>query len=399
LWLATSVTIAFACTSYLFGLARFSLGYAIGFYLYIMILGYLWLNSFSDLPYNHTPTGLSAAVSALSFLLPALLINEPVHRAIRLSARTANQCLTLIVVASIAVIMVGAWYNFRLVSVGRIYEFRGDLEFPKPLSYLLTITSSTLLPFAFACFALRKNLWRASLVIFLILLIYPITLSKASLFAPIWLIGLTVVSRFVDARATIVLSIFVPILFGLLIFLPVRQGILPYSANALFALVNFRMVAIPSLAMDYYNLFFSTHEPTHFCQVQFLKAFVPCPYTEPLSVVIYNFFGIGGYFNASLFATEGVASVGTFFAPFSALACGLVIAVGNRLSAGLPDRVILISSGVLTQAFLNVPLTTVMLSHGGGLLFLLLYLTPREMFQTGDLHQMQARANLPRSHG
>ncbi|MFX5634309.1 hypothetical protein ABTE18_20890, partial [Acinetobacter baumannii] len=67
----------------------------------------------------------------------------------------------MIVVASIAVIMVGAWYNFRLVSVGRIYEFRGDLEFPKPLSYLLTITSSTLLPFAFACFALRKNLWRA----------------------------------------------------------------------------------------------------------------------------------------------------------------------------------------------------------------------------------------------
>jgi len=87
-----------------------------------------------------------------------------------------------------------------------------------------------------------------------------------------------------------------------------------------------------------------------------------------------------GNLNASLFATEGIASVGLLFAPLTALLCGLVIALGNRLSAGLPPRFILISAAVLPQLFLNVPLTTVLLRYGAALIFLLWYLTPRAMF-------------------
>jgi hypothetical protein len=86
-----------------------------------------------------------------------------------------------------------------------------------------------------------------------------------------------------------------------------------------------------------------------------------------------------GNFNASLFSTEGIASVGPLFAPISVLLCGLVIGFANRLSAGLPPRFVLISSSVLVQLLLNVPLTTSLLSHGAALLFLLWYLTPRGM--------------------
>jgi hypothetical protein len=46
-----------------------------------------------------------------------------------------------------------------------------------------------------------------------------------------------------------------------------------------------------------------------------------------------------------------------------------VIALGNRLSVGLPAEFILISSAILSQALLNVPLTTVLLTHGAGILF------------------------------
>ena len=144
------------------------------------------------------------------------------------------------------------------------------------------------------------------------------------------------------------------------------------------------MVTIPSLAMDYYNYFFSTHELTYFCQITFLKKLISCPYQEPLAVVIYNAFGIGGYLNASLFATEGIASVGPLFAPFSAFACGLIIALANRLSAGLPPSFILTSGGILCQAFLNVPFSTVILTHGAIFLFLLWYLTPRTIFEIND---------------
>jgi hypothetical protein len=54
------------------------------------------------------------------------------------------------------------------------------------------------------------------------------------------------------------------------------------------------------------------------------------------------------------------------FAPGSVFLCGLVIALGNRLSAGLPPRVILISGAVLPKVMLNVPLSTVLLTRGMG---------------------------------
>jgi hypothetical protein len=82
-----------------------------------------------------------------------------------------------------------------------------------------------------------------------------------------------------------------------------------------------------------------------------------------------------------LFANEGAASVGLKWAPLSALVCGLVIALGNGLSSGLPARFILLSAGVVSQVLMNVPLSTSLLSNGVAVLFLLWYVTPREMFK------------------
>jgi hypothetical protein len=69
------------------------------------------------------------------------------------------------------------------------------------------------------------------------------------------------------------------------------------------------------------------------------------------------------------------------FAPVAVLAGGLIIAIGNRLSAGLPPAFILISGAVIPQLLLNVALSTVLLTHGAGLLFLLWYITPRTIFE------------------
>ena len=73
---------AFSIVSLLFIFARFSFGYIIGFSLFTMLLGFIWLNSFSKFNYDHRLAGLSAAASAVLFLLPALLINAPVKRSV-----------------------------------------------------------------------------------------------------------------------------------------------------------------------------------------------------------------------------------------------------------------------------------------------------------------------------
>jgi hypothetical protein len=371
----------FALVSIFFTFSRFSFGYFLGFYFYTTILGYLWLVEFSKFPYDHTIAVFSAFVSAVAFLAPALFITSQITQRFVLSEHALDNVLSAILIFAATIIAVGTFHNFRLVGLGDIYDFRGELKFPGWLRYAIGTTSNALLPFAFACFVARRKRWRAAAALLLLLLFYPITLTKLVLFAPFWLLFLTLLSRFFDAKTSVVLSLFLPISFGVILALPVNAGTLPFEQIMdYFGAINFRMIAIPSIAIDLYSDFFSTHHRTHFCQVLFLKPFVECPYVDPLSVLMANAYQFGNL-NASLFATEGIASVGPILAPLAVFMCGLVISLANRLSSGLPPRFILLSGGILPQIFLNVPATTTLLSNGAALLFLLWYITPRTMFE------------------
>ena len=379
---AIIVVSGFAAVIPLFALAPFSFGYMTGFYLYIMVAGYLWLNAFSEFPYNHTLTGLSAAASVLAFLFPALFVSSPLRQVYVLSPKAVDRVLVLILALSAVTIAVGAGYNFMFVGIENIYEYREKLEFPQALLYLFGITSNALLPFAFAVLVERRAFWRAGAVLLLLVLFYPVTLTKTAFFAPAWLAVVLVVSRFFESKATITLTMLVPVAIGIVLLGLHRTGVISIdAAPSYFKVVNLRMIAIPSLAMDYYNFFFARHDLTFFCQIRPVKALVACPYQELLGTAIYNTMGIGGNFNASLFATEGVASVGPFFAPLAALVCGLIFGLGNRMSAGLPPRLILISGALAAQIFVNLPLTIGMVTYGGALLFLLWYVTPRTIFE------------------
>src|SRR5262249_10183703 len=191
---------------------------------------------------------------------------------------------------------------------------------------------------------------------------YPLTLSKLAFFAPAWLLAIEAISAVLSARFTVVTVLLAPNLLGVILIVLFPKLAVPY-----FDLVNLRLIAVPSNSMDFYYDFFFRNELTHFCQITFLKPFMNCPYQDQLSVVMAKTYGLGST-NASLFATEGIASVGTLLAPLTVFACGLVIALANRLSAGLPPRLILISGSVVVQILLNVPLTTTLLSHGAALL-------------------------------
>jgi hypothetical protein len=381
LYVAAANVAPFALVSIFFTLSRFSFGYFLGFYFYTLILGYLWLVEFSKFSYDHVLAAASAFASALAFLIPALFIVAPIRQRFVLSAQALDRLLTAILLLAAAVIGIGAIYNFRLVGLSEIYEFRSGLEFPTWLMYGMGVTSNALLPFAFACFVVRGNRWRAALSLVLLLLFYPVTLSKLALFAPFWLLFLMALSWLFPARTVVVLSLFIPTSIGVLLALLFDSHTLTFEQiTSYFGTVNFRMIALPSSALDFYNDFFSSHELTHFCQINVLKPFVDCPYREPLAVVMQETYRIGN-FNASLFATEGIASVGPVLAPLAVLACSLVISIGNRLSAGLPSSFILLSGGMLPQTFLNISLTIVLVTNGAAVLFLLWYVTPRSMFE------------------
>ena len=378
-WIAVAVAAAFSIVSLLFAVARFSFGYFVGFYFYTMILGFLWIDVFSDYNYPRLLAGLSAALSLVLLLLPVLFIRTPFRRIVTLSPRAFGHLLTLILAISIGTIAIASTYSFRLVSIANIYDYRDSLEFPGVVRYLIGWVSSTLLPFAFVCHWLLGQRFRAVLVLILLVLLYPITLTKFAFFTPAWLIALAVLSRILEARAAAIASIFLPMLAGLIV-LALTGAALSSIPGRYFDLVNIRMIATPSSALDIYNHFFENRPTTWFCQISLLKPLMHCPYQEPLSVVMENTYDLGNL-NASLFATEGLASVGLYLAPLTVLACGFVLALGNRASAGLPPRFVLMSSGVLPHILLNVPLSVALLTHGTFLLFLLWYVTPRSLFE------------------
>jgi hypothetical protein len=393
LFIAIMAVAAFTVVGLLFAFTEFSFGYFVGFYFFSMVAGYVWGIFFSEFYYNYQLAGLSAAASAITFLLPVLFIRSPFRQIGALSSEAFDKLLTLILLLALVTVVSAASYNFKFVAMGDIYNFRDELTFPTVLNYLIAMTSSTLLPFAFACYVTRKDTWRAVAVLLLLMFYYPITLSKVALFAPAWLVMVMMLSRFFEARLTVILFLLAPLVVGLILFGLFESRVLPYDATIpYFGIVNFRMVAIPSIAMDFYNDFFFRHDVTYFCQMRVLKPLISCPYQELLSSVIYNEYGIGGNFNASLFATEGIASVGVVFAPVAVFGCGLIIALGNRLSAGLPSRFILISGAILPQILLNVPLTITLLTHGAAFLFLLWYVTPRTIFE------QQASARITLAH-
>ncbi len=366
--------------SFVFVIARFSFGYFVAFYLYTMALGFVWLTRFSLLGYDHAPAGISATVSVVLFILPALFITAPIKQWFALTAETLDRLVWAILLIATGIIAVGVFYNFRLVSVMDIYNFRYQLDFPGPLRYAMGILDNALLPFAFACSLARRDRWRAAAALLLMLLFYPITLTKGALFGPFWLLFLALLAGLFETRMAVVLSLFAAMAIGLVLVQFQKFGALsdPHLRDY-FGIVNFRMIAMPAISLDLYNDFFAKHELTYFCQIGVLKRFMSCPYSDWLVIVMSRAYQFG-FLNASLFATEGIASLGPKFAPLSIFVCGLIIALANRLSAGLPAAFILVSGGMLARILLDVPLATTLLSNGAALLFLLWYVLPRDVF-------------------
>lgn len=357
----------------IFIFARATFGYFCGFYLFTMTAGYLWLNAFSKFQYDHFIAAVSAILSCAALLVPALLITSPFARPGRLSERAFERLVAALVLFSLAVSISAAMYGFRLVGIDNIYQYRAELQFPTLLQYAITATNTVLLPFAFASYVSRDRYWIACLVLAVALSFYPSTLSKMTFFAPAWMIFIAILARF-SAKATPILSLCLPVLVGIVLIVAIGAPVRRY-----FDIVNWRMVILPSQAMDVYNEYFARHDLTHFCQVWLLKPFVSCKLEVPLAVEMQNNYALGN-FNASLFATEGIASVGPWLAPVVIFLCGLVIGFGNRVSAGLSARFVMVSAAIVPQTMMNVPFSTMMLSHGLWLLFLLWYLTPRTLF-------------------
>ena len=381
-WQAVIASFALLGFIPLFLQARFSFGYLVGISFYGMIIGFFWITYFTGQLYDHTLARWSAAASLLLFLLPVLFQTAASPRPLMLSQRGLDRLILGLLGFSFAILAIGASYGFALVGLARSEELRGAVSRPAILNYAIGSVTGAMLPFIFALSAWRRRYGLAAIAIFLEWAYYPIVLNKSVVFGGLWLPYLFVIFRLFEPKRAAVYSLLIPMVPGIIGYNLIafdwlaEDGAVGRAVKFVIGLYNIRVLAFPSMAMNYYSEFFSSHPLTHFCQIGIIRAINGCPYPFQLGATLAASYNLGN-FNGSLFATEGIASVGPFWAPVSALLCGLIVSLGSTASAHLPAPVVATSAGLaIQQALLNVPLSVSMLSNGVVVLWLLWSITP-----------------------
>jgi hypothetical protein len=361
----------------IFLFARFSFGYLAGVLFYGMIAGFIWLSYFSPSRYDHAAARWSAIGSLLAFLIPVLFQTAPANRISVMTPRSMELLLKIGLGIAGLTLALNAGYGFAFVGIEQAQTLRSSFSRPILLNYFTNIEIYAVLPFAFAFFALRKQTMLAALALIIIVAFYPVLLNKTVLLAVGWLPFIFWMFRTFEGKRAAVLALLVPLLFGLFLFSLTHwdDGFVGRNAKLVFGYINERMFAVPSIAMDYYSDFFAANPRTLFCQINIVRSIMSCPYLDQLGVVFSDRYHVGNL-NASLFATEGIASVGPNWAPAIAFFCGLVLSLGNTVSTHLPASMIATSAALSVLALANVPLSTTLLTNGLLVLFLLWYVCP-----------------------
>jgi hypothetical protein len=375
------VTFVALLSAILFTKVEFSFGYFVGFYLYTAVVGFVWLSYFSAFPYDHAAARISAIASIVAFLVPAMWLKPVLKKRIALTPAMFDRTVMALLLLSGITLAIAGFYDFKIVGVEDASNARATLVRPRALTYAIGIVTGAALPFVFSCYYFQRQWLLAGASLCLMMLFYPVTLSKLVLVAPFMMAFLCLLGRAADTRLSTILSLTIPAVLGISMWAA-------FGENAIYLLgfVNLRLLAVPASALDHYNDFFSTHPTTSFCQILFVKSYFGCLYKEPLSEIMARAYSLGNY-NASLLATEGIASSGIYLAPISTFICGVMVAAGNAVSARLPPSFVLVSSSMLVVTLLNVPLTTTLITNGGAVLFLLWYATPVEYLSETKTNQ------------
>jgi hypothetical protein len=370
-WPAVFSAVLFSLCAAAISARSFSFGYFVGFYMLAVSCGYVWLSYFTPLSYDHVAARWSTVLSAASFFLTATVTFNRAPKLPSLSISQMDWLVKCLLGLVIILATYGAITGLHFVGPFESESIRRELDHPLWMKYAISISLSSLIPFSFAWFTERRAYWAAALCIVIALSFYPIDVSKTALIAPFWLIFVFVLAKIAEPRVATILSLLLPLLAGFAALL-----IDPSRPELVFRVINFRMLAIPSSGLDHYYHYFSSHPLTHFCQISLIGKLFSCALPDQLGVLLAQKYALGNY-NASLLATEGVASVGVYLAPLAAGLCGLLISFGNFGSAGIAPSFVLLSSSVLVVMIMNVPLTVAMASHGGIILFGLWLITPR----------------------
>ena len=176
----------------------------------------------------------------------------------------------------------------------------------------------------------ERPYWRGAAVLVLLLFLYPITLSKLTLLTPHGLSPCGCLQAFscqIDRHSVAAGA-------------AARGGIVDRRGRTEGGTVFFRR-QLPdhggSLGRHgrLQSTYFSTHDLTYFCQIWILKPIMHCPYQDQLSVVMEKGLRPRQLSTRHCLRPKASPRWDRYLRRFRVFLCGLVIALGNRVSAGI----------------------------------------------------------------
>lgn len=286
--------------------------------------------------------------------------------------------LVIMIFAGAALVLLVAT-NFqimRLVSFADVYDLRldaSDQESIGAVQYLSSWLSYCFLPFFIARGIISRH-W-ASLAIGLTgcLLVYLSSGAKSVILMPLIMLVMWFVLKARKDFLSLLLSGSAAATI-LVLFLP-DDSLLSWGKSVLLM----RTFAVGGWTVSLYYEYFSANEYTYYSHIRFIDMITQgYPYgARSLGQMIgieYSGSDLAN-FNANFWASDGLAALGLWGIPVvTGILCGFLILV-NRASSYFDSEFISLWMSGFWLALLNVPLSTAILSGGGGLIVILLWIS------------------------
>lgn len=340
-----------------------------------LVLLFLWQRSAAELTVIQALLALSMALILRASALGTRKVREGHERSIRKLA----PILGVLTFASLVLVVVAYRQHMRLVSFADVYDLRfetNEIEVGTLGGYLISWLSYSFLPYYFASGIIHRRSTDVLIGLVGSLLIYAATGAKAIILLPVIVFCLNLLfgsGKDILLRLVVALAV---ILF-LLTELVEDDGIgLGFWVKSIFML---RILATGGWSMAAYYDYFSINGFTYYSHIGPVNALTGAyPYGQyslgQLIGLEYSGSELAN-FNANFWASDGFAALGILGVPVITVAvCGVLIAV-NRISSGHSTRFVVLWLSGFWLAMLNLPLTTALLSGGGAMTLLLLWVT------------------------
>ncbi|MCV2349731.1 hypothetical protein [Paucibacter sp. Y2R2-4] len=326
-----------------------------------------------DQPYRTIFEAQVAIALSMSFIFVAARMGALPTPANSFSFKNLDRFLGLLTIGTIITIITVNRHHMRLVSFEDVYDLREEATSgaSSPLfNYLTSLVSYCFLSYFFARGIAHKKWRHLILGILGSIVLYTTTGAKSSLLLLPMTLGVVFLWRSGSGFLARTLFTVIVLIFTLIAALP-DEGASLWAK----AIILVRVIGTSGWTASKYFEYFGSHKYTYYTHIGPIKSLTGnYPYGENSlgQLIGIEYSGSAeANFNASFWASDGFAACGVAGILIVTIPVIAILFAINRLTRVFESRFTVAWITGFIIAMLNVPLSTALLSGGGGVIFLL----------------------------